>query len=82
MYRLCVDYCTVDSPGTAFRVQPTFSASVFVCRTVQNSWGTTFGENGYFRILRGSDECAIESIPMAGVPVLGAHGAALAAKGA
>ncbi|KYB26628.1 Tubulointerstitial nephritis antigen-like [Tribolium castaneum] len=28
---------------------------------VANSWGPEWGENGYFRILRGSNECEIES---------------------
>jgi hypothetical protein len=27
----------------------------------QNSWGTGFGEGGFFRILRGADTCTIES---------------------
>ncbi len=47
---------------------------------MQNSWSTKWGEAGYFRILRGSDECAIESIPMSAIPVLGGHAAALAAR--
>jgi cathepsin C len=29
---------------------------------VQNSWGSDWGEDGYFRIKRGTDECSIESI--------------------
>merc|ERR1712142_798301 len=29
---------------------------------VKNSWGEEWGENGFFRIRRGSDECAIESL--------------------
>lgn len=33
---------------------------------VANSWNPYWGENGYFRILRGVDECGIESQAMAG----------------
>ena len=33
---------------------------------VQNSWTTTWGDGGYFKIKRGDDECGIEDSFIAG----------------
>ena len=35
-----------------------------------NSWGDDWGEKGFFRIRRGSDECAVESMAEAAVPYI------------
>lgn len=39
---------------------------------VANSWDTTWGEDGYFRILRGKDQCGMETLgpPYAGMPLV------------
>jgi cathepsin B len=37
---------------------------------IANSWNEDWGENGYFRILRGVDECGIESGVVGGLPDL------------
>jgi cathepsin C len=37
--------------------------------TVKNSWGTGWGEQGYFRIRRGTDECGIESLAVEATPI-------------
>uniref|UniRef100_A0A4W5RL29 Cathepsin B n=1 Tax=Hucho hucho TaxID=62062 RepID=A0A4W5RL29_9TELE len=34
-----------------------------------NSWNTDWGENGFFKILRGEDHCGIESEMVAGIPL-------------
>jgi cathepsin B len=36
---------------------------------VANSWNPNWGDNGYFKILRGQDECGIEDEADAGVPL-------------
>ncbi|KAK5640500.1 hypothetical protein RI129_011311 [Pyrocoelia pectoralis] len=35
---------------------------------VANSWNSDWGDNGYFKILRGEDHCGIESAITAGIP--------------
>ncbi|XP_064536868.1 cathepsin B [Drosophila montana] len=37
---------------------------------IGNSWNTDWGDNGFFRILRGEDHCGIESAISAGLPKL------------
>jgi len=39
---------------------------------VRNSWGPSWGDNGYFKILRGDNECGIEENVVVGFPYL--HG--------
>lgn len=34
---------------------------------IANSWNNAWGDNGFFKILRGSDECSIEDSVVAGM---------------
>lgn len=34
-----------------------------------NSWGTEWGENGFFKILRGVNHCGFEDSMRSGIPI-------------
>nr|KAF6479585.1 cathepsin B [Molossus molossus] len=42
--------------------------SVYSDFLIGNSWNTDWGDNGFFKILRGQDHCGIESEIVAGLP--------------
>lgn len=44
------------------------SKCYFWLQKVANSWGTEWGEDGYFRIAKGINECEIESFVLATWP--------------
>ena len=49
----------------------TINATVVPYWTCQNTYGASWGEKGYFRIRRGTNEIGIEQEIVAGKPVLG-----------
>lgn len=55
--------CTVDLYVIASQLPPraTISNDAYVCIRFAFSWNPYWGEKGYFRIVRGKDECGIES---------------------
>ncbi|KAL7305424.1 hypothetical protein TKK_0002167 [Trichogramma kaykai] len=58
------DYHSVRIIGWGEEPSP-FNGSPVKFWRVANSWGREWGEDGYFRILRGTNECEIESFALA-----------------
>ncbi len=57
-----VKVCSVhDLSKTITQCVKSFRSSNIIPCHVQNSWGVDWGMGGYFYIVRGSNECAIES---------------------
>merc|ERR1712110_127700 len=63
---LCVGYgvCGKDDPECNFKDE---GLKYWI---VKNSWGKSFGEEGYFKIIRGVNDLGIESMPFRAVPIL------------
>ena len=65
--------CTTSKATQTRQPNPDMQVNYWI---VQNSWGPSWGDNGTFKILRGKDECGIETgpldrgCPIAGTPLL------------
>jgi len=58
----------VQVPGHAIKVLGWGESSSVPYWIVANSWNEDWGDQGYFNILRGRNECGIESDVNAGTP--------------
>ena len=65
--------CTTSKATQTRQPNPDMQVNYWI---VQNSWGASWGDSGTFKILRGKDECNIETgpldrgCPLAGTPLL------------
>lgn len=60
-----------SGPSCVFHNKKTVIININTCfsfQKVANSWGKDWGEDGYFRIVRGRDESEIESFVIAAWP--------------
>ena len=65
---LCVGYGTCGGNGDALCGDDVPAGTPYFIG--KNSWGTSFGQEGFFLILRGTNEAGWESMPFEATPII------------